>query len=109
MAYDFPKAHDAHMQLVYDRRDALHDPQPVLEEKIAKLVSELPLSASTPAEMLEQEYKKLRLLTLVHAKNPNGIFKANVPYDAALQKNLEEKEWFVRVNEGIMEISSISF
>lgn len=111
MAYDFPKAYDAHMQLLYDRRDAVHGPSPVLSEKVTQLVSELPVTVTTPAEMLEQEYKKLRLLTLVHAVNPNGIFRAKVPYDSNLQEELENKDWFVRVDEAkeTMEISSLSF
>lgn len=111
MAYDFPRAYDAHMQLLYDRRDTKQDSRDVLEAKITKLVSELPVKVSTPAEILEHEYKKLRLLTLLYAKNPNGIFKSKVPYDAALQRELEDKGWFVRVDEAYenMEISSLSF
>jgi len=127
MAYGFPKAYDAHMQLLYDRHDSLFSSDNLLIEKIVvkfvgdpdefktmldEIVANRPKSDATARELLKYQFYGLRLRTLLGFEDPNGIFKTTVPYDPELQKELENGgNWFVRVAEDkkTMEISTLSF
>ena len=98
MENNFPKARDAHVQLLYDRRDYLPALESELAEKVQLLVSELiairPKTNATAMEHLDYSYKGLRLQTLLGLVNPNGIFRARVPYDVELRDELINSGYF---------------
>lgn len=124
MVYDFPKAHDAHIQLLYDRHNSLYHSRAQLTEHITArgendteslldaVINSRPTSNSTAFELLKHQYNGLRLQTLLGLADPNGIFRTVVPYDSELMEELvNHGNWCIRVSKAgkTMGISTVPF
>lgn len=111
MAKKFPTAHEAFIQLLYDRHDSLYDSDHVLETKVEPLVKEIvasrPVSNTSAFEHLEFQYTGLRLRTLLGLEDPGGVFTATIPYDGELLEELSSTgDWKFRISDKGMEISN---